>query len=229
MDQSFLARASRVLFLVAAVTIASCTPAGTEKSSGDTRADSVRADSVARARQDSIVRSQPGYIVDSILPVEEELRRFRATIGGAPVTALAHGSASREELVRRIVRDVGAQDTADLRALSITAREFADIVYPSSPYTHPPYRQAPGLVWMQIATPSASGFGRLMQRRGGVAFSYAGHSCKPQPERQGDNLLWLDCTVRVVENGRDTTTQRWFGTIVERAGMFKLVSFANQF
>jgi hypothetical protein len=68
-----------------------------------------------------------------------------------------------------------------------------------------------------------------MQRRGGVAFTYAGHTCKPQPERQGDNRLWVDCTVRVAENGRDTTTQRWFGTIVERAGAFKLLSFANQF
>lgn len=192
-------------------------------------ADSIRTDSIARARQDSINRAQPGYIVDSLLPIEEELRRFRAAIGGSPVTALAHGSASREDLVRRIVRDVAARDTADLRALSITAREFADVVYPSSPHTHPPYRQAPGLVWTQIAAPSASGFGRLMQRRGGVAFTYAGHTCRPDPERQGDNRLWVGCTVRLVENGRDTTTQRWFGTIVERAGSFKLLSFANQF
>ena len=41
------------------------------------RADSIRRDSVARARQDSINRTLPGYVVDSILPIEEEVRRFK--------------------------------------------------------------------------------------------------------------------------------------------------------
>jgi hypothetical protein len=59
----------------------------------------MREDSVARARQDSINRAQPGYIVDSVLPVEEELRRFREALGGTPATKLANGSESREALV----------------------------------------------------------------------------------------------------------------------------------
>ena len=63
-------------------------------------------DSIARARQDSINRALPGYVVDSILPIDEEIRRFAARIGGDPVTSFAHASASREALVRRIVRDV---------------------------------------------------------------------------------------------------------------------------
>src|SRR5262245_43682316 len=62
------------------------------------QADSVRRDSVARARQDSINRTLPGYVVDSIFPVDEEIRRFKAKIGGTPVTTLANGSASREAL-----------------------------------------------------------------------------------------------------------------------------------
>ena len=76
-----------------------CARAGESESRA---ADSIRTDSIARARQDSVNRAQPGYVVDSLLPIEEELRRFRAAIGGSPVTALAHGSASREELVRRL-------------------------------------------------------------------------------------------------------------------------------
>src|SRR5262245_21319716 len=176
-------------FLIAGCRAAQKTP---------TPADSARADSIARARQDSINRAQPGYIIDSVLPVEEELKRFRAAIGGEPVTAFKGTSASREELVRRIVRDVAAQDSADLRTLTLTPREFADLAYPSAPYTHPPYRQPPGLVWMQIATPSRSGFKRLIERRGGAAFRYVDHTCKATPERQGVNTLWTECTVRLV-------------------------------
>src|SRR5262249_19118532 len=163
-----------------------------------------------------------------VLPVEEELRRFRAAVGGKPVAALSNGSSSREELVKRVVRDVAVRDSADLRALTLTPREFADLVYPSSPYTHPPYRTPPGLAWMQISQPSASGLKRLLARRGGTAFEYVDYSCSPMPERQGANTLWTDCQIRLTGPSRETLTQRWFGSIIERDGVYKVVSFANQ-
>ena len=217
--------------LIAALAIAACSRGGESKSVSpeSLRADSIRQDSIARARQDSINRAQPGYVIDSALPVEEELRRFRAAVGGKPVTVLSNGSSSREELVKRVVRAVAVRDSADLRALTLTSREFADLVYPSSPYTHPPYRTAPGLVWMQISQPSETGLKRLLARRGGATFEYVDHSCQPTPEHQGRNTLWTDCQVRVIGPTHETLSQRWFGSIIERDGVYKVVSFANQF
>ena len=76
-----------------------------------------RADSIARARQDSINRASPGYVIDSVLPVEEEIRRFRAAVGGATAAELQHASASRTELVERFVRDLATPATrTDLRS-----------------------------------------------------------------------------------------------------------------
>jgi len=220
-----------IMGIIGALAIAACSRAGESKSvsAESVRADSVRQDSIARARQDSINRAQPGYIVDSVRPIEEELRRFRAAVGGKPVTVLSNGSSSREELVKRVVRAVAVRDSADLRAVTLTSREFADLVYPSSPYTHPPYRTPPGLVWMQISQPSETGLKRLLARRGGTTFEYVDHSCQPTPERQGRNTLWTDCQVRVIGPTRETLTQRWFGSIIERDGVYKIVSFANQF
>jgi hypothetical protein len=217
----------RFLLLAATITLAACDRAQTVKVATRTPADSIRDDSIARARQDSINRAQPGYIIDSVLPVEEEMRRFREAIGGAPVTALANGSSSRDALVRRLVTAVSKQDSADVRAMTVSIREFADLIYPTSANTRPPYRQPPGLVWMQISNPSHAG--RLMKRRGGVQFQYVDHTCKPAPDIQGENKLWTGCQLRVVGPERDTTTQRWFGTIVERGGTFKFLSLANQF
>ena len=131
--------------------------------------------------------------------------------------------------MRRLVKALAAQDTVEMRGMVLSAREFADLVYPSSQYTHAPYRQSPALVWMQIVNPSVSGFTRLTRRRGGVAFRYVDHSCKPKPEEQGPNRLWAGCQLRVVGPAGDTTTQRWFGSIIERNGRFKFVSYANQF
>src|ERR1700754_1736356 len=102
--------------LVAAIALLSGAIAGCESAHSEsvTTRDSARADSVARARQDSINRAQPGYVIDSILPVEEELRRFRDAIGGAPVTALSGGSPSRDALARRVVAAVTANDTTEM-------------------------------------------------------------------------------------------------------------------
>jgi hypothetical protein len=191
--------------------------------------DSLRADSIARARQDSVNRSLPGYVVDSARPIPEEIRRFAARIGGDPVSAFAHASASREALIRRVVRDVVESDSTDLSAAAITPREFIDLIYPSSPYTHPPYEQPPDLVWMQIANPSAAGYRRLLARRGGQAFAYIGHGCASKAERQGPNTLFVDCVITVRDPSRAEIKQRWFGSIIERDGRFKILSYRNQF
>ena len=191
--------------------------------------DSASADSIARARQDSINRSQPGYVVDSARTPDEDLRRFRDALGGTPAIELQGGSTSRTDLVRRLVNAVGRGDTAQLRAMALTAREFADLVYPSSPYMHPPYAQPAALMWMQIANGSVRGFTRLIRRRGGLPFVLDSYECEPTPKREGRNLLWSGCVLRLSAPRYGSAVERWFGSIIERDGRFKFVSYANQF
>jgi hypothetical protein len=192
-------------------------------------ADSPQTDSIARARQDSINRATPGYVVDSILPVEEELHRFRAAVGGDSAARLTGGTDSREALVRRFVKALVVDDSADFRAMLLTAREFADLVYPESPYTHPPYRQAPALVWNQIRNPSASGLARLVRRLRGQPLAYVSHNCTSRPDRQHRNTIWTGCTLRLREPNGETSAHRLFGSIIERDGRFKFVSYKNEF
>jgi len=209
--------------------VASCDAAHSAPRHIHTTTDSAQADSVARAHRDSLNRVAPGYVIDSVLPVGEEMRRFRNAIGGVSATRLENASPSREELIQRFVRDLANRDSLDLKAAALSAREFIDLVYPSSPNTHPPYRQSPGFVWMQINGQGASGLTRVLQRRGGQSLSYIGHSCQPKPDTQGTNKLWLGCMIRLVSLSGDTTVDRLFGSIIERDGRFKFVSFANQF
>jgi hypothetical protein len=188
-----------------------------------------RADSIARARQDSVNRASPGYVVDSILPVEEEIRRFRVALGGAPLTGLEHASASREALVQRLAAAITANDTAALQRTVVTAREFIDLVYPESPYTKPPYRQAPGLVWTLISEPSKSGGRRLLAKLGGKSLTVSAPTCPAAPDAQGRNRLWQSCTVRYTSDADSARTGRLFGSILERDGRFKFMSLANQY
>ncbi len=191
--------------------------------------DSARRDSVARARQDSVNRTLPGYVIDSILPVEEQLRRFRAVLGGERATTLLPAIRSRDSLVSRFVDRLAAGDSAALRAMAVTAREFADLVYPDSPNTKPPYSQDPALVWRTIQNPSESGFIRLVRRAGGIHVRLVGYRCEAAPTRQGRNTLWGGCLLDLKGPKGDTSTHRFFGTILERDGHFKFLSFRNEF
>jgi hypothetical protein len=216
------------LFLLS-IAVVSCSNGPKSDDTSATTTDSIQSDSTARARQDSINKTMPGYVVDSILPVEEELRRFRAAVGGDATKTLKNGSASRDALVRRFMKSLRANDSADLRAMLLTAREFADLVYPESPYTHPPYRQAPSLVWMQIEQPSESGLTRVIRRLGGQRLRLIASTCRRKPDVQGANKIWTDCSVRFVDVLGNTKTTKLFGSIIEREQRFKFVSYTNDY
>jgi hypothetical protein len=187
----------------------------------------IRADSVARALQDSTNRARPDYVIDSLLPVEEEIRRFKAAIGGEPVTALSGGSDSRELLIARFTLAVERSDTAEFRKMIITAREFIDLIYPESPNTQPPYHQPPGFIWAQNQLVSSKGISRLLERRGGRHLNVLGVHCSLPPDRQGRNTLWVGCLLDTTDDASAGKRERLFGAIVERAGRWKFISYAN--
>lgn len=193
------------------------------------QADSIRADSIARARQDSINHTLPGYVIDSILPVEEMLRRFRAAVGGTPVTALQNASDSRDALVSRFMTAVAQSDSIELRKMVLNAREFADLVYPESPNTRPPYRQDPGLVWRTIQNPSATGFTRLLRRTKDIPARLIDYSCRGRSETQGKNTLYGGCFLRLADAKGKVSEHRYFGSIIAREGKFKFMSYRNEF
>jgi len=164
-------------------------------------------------------------VIDSIRPIEEEVRRFKASIGYATAEQL-EGAASRDDLVQRLITAIERRDSVEVRQLMITPAEFIDLYFPSSAYTRPPYRQSPSFVWFQIAQNSEKGIGRALQRFGGQPTDYTGYECASEPVTQGENRLWEQCVVRW-NPGQVAGTLRLFGTIIERNGRYKFVSYAN--
>lgn len=168
-----------------------------------------------------------GQVVDSIRPIEEELTRFRATVPEA-VSRLTGGASSRSELVRWFVRAVETRDTTALRAMIISRAEFAYLYYPSTIYTRPPYRQAPGLVWFRMTSQSQRGIGRVLERDGGRPLGQVGYRCDPKPTVQGVNRIWTGCLLRV-KQGDETVSRRLFGSILERDGRFKFLGYQTEY
>jgi hypothetical protein len=179
------------------------------------------------ASGDTAYRGRPGYVVDSIRPIEEELRRFRA--GLVRPTALEGGAPSREALVRRFLDALARRDTSALARLALTRAEFAWLVYPESPLMRPPYRQPPGMVWLQLQMGGRPALHRLLDRLGGRRLAYVGHACDAEPAVEGANRLWRACRVAHVRAPGDTVRARLFGVVVERGGRFKFANFASDY
>lgn len=165
-------------------------------------------------------------VVDSAFSPEEELRRF--TAGVEATDTLSGGATSREALVRRYVGALERHDTAAIRDMALSRAEFAYLYYPNSQYTRPPMRQDPGLVWFQIQQNSEKGIVRALRRYGGEQLGYDSHRCDPEPEVRNELHLWTGCVVEARLGEANVEAYRLFGTIVERGGRFKFVSYANR-
>jgi hypothetical protein len=195
--------------LALAALLGACQPAGGH-GDGAARPDTVRT------------------IVDSILPIDEELRRFRSALGEEP-TSLLGGAPSLDALVERFVSALEAADTAAFRDMLLTRGEFAWLYYPHTRFTASPYELAPGLLWFQIENGTSRGFGRLLERMGGRPAHAAGHACPPEPRTEGPNRVWEGCVVHLRPPEGEPRDLELFGSILERGGVYKFVSYSNGF
>jgi hypothetical protein len=141
---------------------------------------------------------------------------------------LSGGAPTREALVRRLVRAVTLRDTTSVREMVLSRAEFAYLYYPHSPFTREPHKQMAGLVWFLTQANSSKGITRAFERLGGQALRYRAHGCNGRPKRQGPNLVWEDCIVRLTDGGTQAE-MRLFGSIIQRDGRVKFVSYANDF
>lgn len=158
--------------------------------------------------------------VDSIFPPDEQLRRFR--LGLEPADTLRHAAADRADLVARFRHALEHHDTLALRRLVLDRAEYGYLYYPGSRYTRPPLQQDPGIAWLLLQANSEKGIARVLRRFGGTPLPFATHQCGSEPEREGRNSLWTGCVL-----GTGDSATRLFGSIIERDGRFKFVSYAN--
>lgn len=180
--------------------------------------------SPSEAREAVGAESAAAGTIDSILPVEEALRRFQADL--PPVTELSGGAESREALVRRFLHAVEVRDTAALRSLVLARAEFGWLYYPGSAFAREPYYQMPQLNWFLNVEDSQKGITRVVTRYGGTDLRSADYHC-PNPERVDRQFTFWDRCIVAFEHEGVAKRMRLFGSIVELNGHFKFYSYAN--
>ena len=114
--------------------------------------------------------------------------------------------------------------------MSIGKAEFGFLYYPRTQYVRPPYLLAPDIVWQLMQARSESGMKRLVARVGGDDLRLEGYACEAAPAAHGDIRLYQQCSIRYRRAGTALVERRrLFGSIIERDGRYKFVSYANDF
>lgn len=169
---------------------------------------------------------QPSHVIDSILPIEEHLRRFRKDL--PQVSALTGGYGTRDSLVSAFMRATASADSSALVSMLLSRSEYAWLYYPAHIYTRPPYELDPGTFWTLIQGNSVKGFNRLLRERSRRRIVLQGYQCADAATVSPPVREWNQCNLDLTLDGAKATEQL-FGSIVELGGHYKFVSYANQF
>lgn len=165
-------------------------------------------------------------VIDSTLPIDTLLHRFRATLADTPAV-LSGRARSPEALVNELFAALRADDTAAVRALALTPGEFAWLYYPQTKWTRPPYEMGPDLVWFQVSANSEKGLVRLSRRYGGQALRLEALLCPDSTLTEGPNVVTEGCRVRFAVADSAPRELRLFGSLLKRDGRYKFVSYSN--
>ncbi|HEX5871864.1 MAG TPA: hypothetical protein VFY65_15655 [Longimicrobium sp.] len=165
--------------------------------------------------------------VDTLRPPAEALARFRE---GLPIAdSLSGAAASRDALVAGFVDAVARQDTAAIRALVLDRAEYGWIYFPSLQRMNPGTNLQPEVMWMLHAQESEKGITRVLRRLGGGQARFGAYACEAAPRVEGANRYWHACTVETMSQDGERAALKLFGSVVERGGRWKIVSYANDF
>jgi hypothetical protein len=184
-----------------------------------------RSDGVLIASQDSM-RKTPGYVIDSVFSPEENLRRFQATVVGAPPTALSGGERSTDAVLRRYWALLSTTDTLAMTPLIVSRGEYAFLYFPES--AEGPAGMPPHIGWELLLAQTGRGLTRsLAAAAREQSAPVAATVCSDVPRRAGRNTIYGPCGVVIDRAGvRDTI---WIvKTLIERGGVHKLMGLQNE-
>lgn len=181
-----------------------------------------RADGVLIPSADSL-RSLPGYVVDSIFPPDEALRRFQATVQGAAPTGLTGGAADSVTLLKRYWTALLAKDTLAIRLLVVSHAEFAYLFFPESVAFASGMQ--PSAAWILYESSTGRGLTRAFGAAQGVDATTAQNVstiCRDRQSEEGRSLVYGPCGV-VLRRGTQRDTLWIASTLIRRDGVHKFL------
>ncbi len=130
---------------------------------------------------------------------------------------------SKERLIKRALSAIEDRDALALKKIMITEQDFRNYIWPELPAkkNNAPY----DYIWSQMAMKSGLGIENIMNTLGGIKMTFRDCAFEDSMESYSGFTIYSGAIVRV-EGQQDLERKlRVFGSIVERAGEFKILSY----
>jgi hypothetical protein len=184
-----------------------------------------RSDGVLIPSPESL-RKVPGYVVDSILPPDRALARFRGQSPAPAGDSLAGGATSVRALMDTYVRALRSRDTLTIATLALTRAEFAWLYFDGSPDQKS--GMMPQTVWDLLESRGNSGLGRATSRIAGMGeVRLTKVTCGPDRMSAGVGRIEGPCAVTIAPATGAAVTLPLARYVFTYRGRMKLVSFTN--
>jgi hypothetical protein len=182
-----------------------------------------RADGVLVPSPDSL-RKLPGYVVDSIFPPEEAMRRLQASVNGPAPTRFTGGAAGTDALLRSYWTALTRKDTLAISALVVDHAEFAYLYFPeSAPFAS---GMQPIAAWILYENQTGRGLGRAFRTAESATGDVVGTTCREGGRDEGKSRTYGPCAVVLRSVARTDTL--WIGSVlIRRDGVHKFLGLDN--
>ena len=186
-----------------------------------------RSDGILIPSPDSL-RKTPGYIIDSILPPDEALRRLQQEVTDPIPTRLTGGADSRPALIRAYWDALQRTDTTLIRTLVLSKAEFAYLYFPeSAPFAS---GMQPVPAWVLYEAQSGRGLTAASSRAREAAAGRAvlrDVTCRAGGRTEGASETSGPCGVVLRWPDGRTDTLWIASTVIRRDGRYKLLGLDN--
>lgn len=186
-----------------------------------------RSDGLLVPSPDSLQKT-PGYIIDSILPPDEALRRLQAQVTDPAPTRLRGGATTRPGLIRAYWAALQQTDTTAIRDLVVSKAEFAYLYFPeSAPFAS---GMQPEPAWVLYEAQTGRGLTAASSRAGDALAGNAALRevvCREGGRTEGSSQTSGPCGVVLRWPDQQTDTLWIASTILRRDGRYKLLGLDN--
>ncbi|MEZ5294169.1 MAG: hypothetical protein R2745_24010 [Vicinamibacterales bacterium] len=160
-------------------------------------------------------------------------RRLFALLGGAAAAVascvgeppLAHASDTPEALLTAVLDRLAARDRGGLDALALSEEEFRRLVWPSLPAARPERNLPFSYVWGDLHQKSDASLRQVLARHGGRRYRLEHVRFEGETSAYAAVTVHRGAVVDVRDDGGESAAIRVCGSLVERAGRWKVFSY----
>lgn len=161
---------------------------------------------------------------------ESESSRERPAAPPAPAAAsvpLPHSAPTPEEAARRALDLIAAGDREALLAISLSETEFREVVYPELPASRPERNTSADFVWRGLHRKSRNSLAFTLDRYAGQRLELVAVDFLGETTDYGSYRVHRKAALTVRRPDGAETVVRLFGSMIERAGHYRIFSFVT--